>query len=116
MREPIRARISARQLDAVTAEIAQEKAASLRRIADRLESALTALRHHDLHAELAPPREPDPRRERDRLVASAAEALWFYIVQREACGLRDTENLLHELGIPNEIVIRLGVSNLKDEL
>lgn len=89
--------------DGVEAEILQEKAATLSRIGGRLQEALGALRDFDLAPE---PRDPARR---ERLVSAAGEALWYYVVQREVCGLRDTEGLLDELAVPREVRLRMGV-------
>lgn len=94
-----------RRADGVEAEILHEKAGALSRQYDRLTDALAALRAHDA----AHPR-PDAgaEAERERLVARAGEVLWFYVVQREVCGLRDTAGLLRELGVPREVELRMG--------
>lgn len=87
----------------VEAEILQEKAAALHRIGARLEAALAALAAFD--------RGPGPRdaEARGRLVATAAEALWYLVVQREVCGLGGTEDLLDDLSVPREVRLRMGV-------
>ncbi|MBX6362627.1 MAG: hypothetical protein IRZ00_02055 [Gemmatimonadetes bacterium] len=96
-------RLATKRLDTIQAEIAQEKAAALARIGGRLEEALARLAAAD-----AAPAPPDPA-ERDRLLAAAGEALWYYVVQREACGLRgDLERVLRELGVSPEVHRRMG--------
>lgn len=89
-------RLASRNLESVQAEIAQEKAASLGRAASRLQQALARLDGHGA---------ADGR---DRLVAEAGEALWFYVVQREACGLRDVESVLRGYRVPREVYLRMG--------
>jgi hypothetical protein len=64
--------------DALEHEFAQERAATLGRLGRALEFALSALSQID-----------SPRHERERLVEEASVALWHFVVQREACGLRD---------------------------
>jgi hypothetical protein len=108
MRPTIRLQWATRQIDAVDAEVAQEKAASLRRAYDRLERALAQLHRHDDRSRAAPSSSP-PAKSRAELVADAAEALWYYVVQREACGLRDSEAVLRELDVPGEVRLRMGV-------
>lgn len=83
-------------------EIAAEKAASLGRAGRRLERALRALAEHDSGS----PAEPSGREE---LVEEAGEALFFYLVQREACGLRDSASVLAELAVPAEVQWRMGL-------
>jgi hypothetical protein len=89
---------------AVTLEIAQEKAASLGRAGRRLDDALAALQRLDGSGPARP-----PSAEREDALTEAAEALFFFVVQREACGLRDTAELLRELGVPMEVQLRMGV-------
>ena len=87
-------------------EIAQEKASTLGRLGRALEAALAALREFD-----AEPRElsPDARRERRALVDSAGHALWLFVVQREALGLRDARQLMRDYRVPAEVQARMGV-------
>jgi uncharacterized protein DUF6665 len=63
-------------------EIAQEQASALGRLGRSLEAALAALSGHE--AKL-----PERDSERARLVQDASDALWLFMVQREACGFRD---------------------------
>ena len=93
-----------RKHEAIEYEIAREKAAALGRIARRLEDALAALAAFDAEP---PPRDPARR---EPLLRAAGEALWYYVVQREAIGMRDTDDLLRELRIPREVQLRMGVS------
>ena len=65
-------------------EIAEEKASALGR---RLEAALAAL--------AACPRTANADRKiRDRLVQQAGYALWLFVVQREACGLNNSAQVM----------------------
>lgn len=83
-------------------EIAQEQAAALGRLGRALEAALTALRDYDRA-------DPKPPTERAELVRDAGEALWFFLVQREACGLRDPRPIIREYRVPAEVQNRMGV-------
>jgi len=84
-------------------EIAEERAAALGRLGRRLEAALTAL--------AACPRTASSNRKvRDRLVEHAGYALWLLAVQREACGLNDSSQVLQTYGVPREIYARMGPS------
>jgi hypothetical protein len=82
-------------------EIAEERASALGRLGRRLESALAAL--------AACPRtaHADPTI-RDSLVGQAGYALWLFIVQREACGLNDSAQVMRNYGVPNEVYARMG--------
>ena len=82
-------------------ELAQEKASTLGRLGRALEAALAALRAHDAEGG-----EPAARR---RLVAEAGHALWLFVVQREAIGLRDTRQLMRDYRIPGEVMNRMGL-------
>jgi hypothetical protein len=82
-------------------EIAQEKASALGRLGRRLEAALAAL--------AACPRAANfDRKIRDNLLEQAGYALWLFIVQREACGLNDSAQVMQNYGVPNEVYARMG--------
>jgi hypothetical protein len=93
-------------------EIAQEQAAALSRLGRALETALAALSRHD-HTAAArntdAANRPSPAGPpRDGLVQAASEALWCFIVQREACGLRDQRLIIRSYGVPAEVQNRMG--------
>ena len=50
----------------------------------------------------------DRRARRADLVAIAARALWEFVVQREACGLRDAGTVVRMYGVPAEVRDRMG--------
>jgi Family of unknown function (DUF6665) len=103
----LRAENSAAALDY---EIAREKASALGRLGRRLEAALAALAAFDAQNENDVFASPAARRERrDELVAAAGEMLWCFIVQREACGLRDSTRAMRDYGVPAEVRLRMGV-------
>src|SRR5215468_9657521 len=82
-------------------EIAQETASALGRQGRALETALTALAAFD--AASRDPASPDARGARAELVMAAAQALWRFIVQREACGLRDGGAVVRMYSVPAEV-------------
>jgi len=84
-------------------EIAEEKAAALGRLGRRLEAALAALA-------ACPRTATSDRKIRDRLVEEAGYALWLFVVQREACGLNDSAQVMRNYGVPNEVFARMGPS------
>ena len=86
----------ARPIDVFEYELQAEKAASLGRVAAKMEATCARLR------ELA------PGAERDELVAEAAEYVWFYVVQREAMGWRDHREALALYQVPPELIARMG--------
>src|SRR5262245_9183552 len=89
-------------------EIAQEMAAALGRLGRRLEGALEALAQFD-QASLT---DIEARiRDRRILVAEAGDALWHFVVQREACGLRDTRQIMRDYRVPPEVQYRMGIRN-----
>lgn len=91
-------------------EIAHEKASTLGRLGRRLEAALAALAGFDARSEDQAFAMPAARRQRRaELVAAAGEVLWCFIVQREACGLRDTARAMRDYGVPAEVRLRMGV-------
>jgi hypothetical protein len=81
-------------------EIAQEQASALGRAGRALEAALAALAAHT---------ESDDGAARVKLVQEASYALWCYIVQREAIGLRDPRPVLRDYRVPAEVQNRMGV-------
>jgi hypothetical protein len=84
-------------------EIAQERASALGRLGRRLEAALAALAACS-SADIF------ERKTRDSLVEEAGYALWLFIVQREACGLNDSSQVMQTYGVPKEVYARLGPS------
>ena len=94
--------------DLLEHEFAQEKAAALGRLGRALEHAIAALAEFDRER---PPDEPAARRRQQRsvLAAQAGVALWHFVVQREACGLRDLRQVLRDYRVPPEVVARMGV-------
>ena len=87
-------------------ELAQEKAFTLGRLGRALEAALAALREFDAQADEA---SADRWQERRALVAQAGHALWMFVVQREALGLRDSRQLMRDYRVPAEVQNRMGV-------
>ena len=45
---------------------------------------------------------------REELLEAAGEALWFLVVQREACGLTNTEAMLRIYDVPLAVRLRMG--------
>jgi len=97
---------SATPLDLIDTEIIQEQAHALGRLGRGLEAALGRLR--DLDAALSTPSAQDSKR-RAVLVAEAGYALWLFVVQREACGLRDSRAVMRDYAVPAEVQVRMGL-------
>jgi hypothetical protein len=90
-------------------EIAREKAASLGRLGRRLEAALEALSAFDAaHLRVRGP-------EREALVEEAGVLLWCFVVQREACGLRDSARVMQDYRVPAEVRAQMGISRRRPE-
>jgi hypothetical protein len=93
-------------------EIAQEQAAALGRLGRALEAALAALSDHDgLLQSPSSARRPDQApvgAVRERLLRDAGNALWCFVVQREAVGLRDQRAIMREYRVPIEVQNRMG--------
>jgi hypothetical protein len=87
--------------DTLQDELAQEKASALGRLGRRLEAALAALA-------ACPPTADVDHEVRDHLAAQAGYALWLFVVQREACGLNDSVQIMRRYGVPNEVRYRMG--------
>jgi uncharacterized protein DUF6665 len=94
--------------DALADEFRQERAAALGRLGRGLEARLAVLARFDAdqsHAGSSAER----RQLRASLVAEASWALWLFVVQREACGLRDLRYVLRDYRVPHEVAARMGV-------
>jgi hypothetical protein len=91
-------------------EIAQEKASTLGRLGRALEAALAKLAAFDGET---PERTGETRRRRRGLVDEAGHALWLFVVQREALGLRDTRTLMRDYRVPAEVYNRMGAAPAK---
>ena len=91
-------------------EIAQEQAAALGRLGRALEAALAALSEHDgRHADSGDrPGQAPAGAARERLLRDASNALWCFVVQREAVGLRDQRAIMRENRVPIEVQNRMG--------
>ena len=92
--------------DALQHEMMQERASTLGRLTREFEKALAALAAFDA---AEPPPATDARARREDLLDSAADALWWFVVQREACGLRNTEAVLRDYKVPAAVRLRMGV-------
>jgi len=78
---------------------------ALGRLGRALEAALAALSAYE--------REHCERdAARTILVQQASEALWCFLVQREACGLRDSRTVLRDYRVPAEVHNRMGVTSI----
>jgi len=94
-------------VDVLHYELVQEQASALGRMGRALEAALAKLRAFDTaHARAdAPPPVQEARR---ALVREAGRALWMFVVQREACGLRDSRIVMRDYDVPGEVQRRMG--------
>jgi hypothetical protein len=91
-------------------EIAQETASALARHGRALEAALKDLAEFDA---ADPANAAAGGTGRAALVATAAQALWHFIVQREACGLRDAGMVVRMYRVPAEVQHRMGAFPLR---
>jgi hypothetical protein len=92
-------------------EIAQEQTAALGRLGRALEAALMALSRHDEEVGRDPGAEVATERSatiRVRLLRDASTALWCFVVQREACGLRDQRQVMRDYRVSREVQNRMG--------
>jgi hypothetical protein len=95
-------------------EIVQERASALGRLGRGLEAALAELRAFDAaHPHLGAASESEAsaaeRAARRALVSAAGQALWMFVVQREACGLRETRSLMRDYRVPAEVQKQMGI-------
>jgi hypothetical protein len=92
---------SSSRIAALDYEIAQEQVAALGRMGRALEAALAALAEYDRSYGAK-----DAGRE--NLVRNASDALWCFMVQREAFGLRDPRPVIRDYRVPAEVHNRMG--------
>ena len=92
--------------DLLATEILQEQASALGRLGRALEAALQTLRRFDVEHGVS--QNVDKNR-RTALVAEAGYALWLFVVQREACGLRDGRAVMRDYTVPTEVQVRMGL-------
>ena len=94
-------------VDVLNYELAQEQAVALGRMGRALEEALAKLREFDA----AHPRsgaQASAQQARRTLVTEAGHALWMFVVQREACGLRDSRTVMRDYEVPGEVQQCMG--------
>ena len=94
--------------DLLDYEIVQEQASALGRMGRALEAALARLRDFDAAHPPSSAR-PAEREARRALVTEAGHALWMFVVQREACGLRDSRAVMRDYAVPAEVQVRMGL-------
>lgn len=74
-----------------------------------LEQALAQLREFDAaHALSETPAAMQPARR--ELVIAAGQALWMFVVQREATGLRDSRHIMRTYNVPAEVQLCMGLA------
>jgi hypothetical protein len=95
-------------VDVLNYEIVQEQASALGRLGRGLEAALKYLQEFDA-AHSRSEASPEERQTRRTLVSAAGYALWMFVVQREACGLRDSRTVMRDYKVPAEVQERMGV-------
>ena len=94
-------------VDILDYEIAQEKAVALGRMGRALEEVLARLREFDAaHPRLDAP--ASMQQARRALLMEAGHALWMFVVQREACGLRDSRTVMRDYEVPLEVQQCMG--------
>jgi hypothetical protein len=95
--------MSEKFVDVLEHQLAEEKAGALGRCARLLERALERFRSY---AAAEGRSEADANRE--RLFWDLAERVEAFVVQREACGLRDSRHALKFYDVPREAIARVG--------
>src|ERR1700756_4311196 len=101
-------RLDRTPVDVLGYEIVQEQASALGRMGRALEQALARLREFDA-AHLPSDAPASAQQARRALVAEAGHALWMLMVQREACGLRDSPTVMRDYDVPGEVQRRMGL-------
>jgi hypothetical protein len=96
-------------VDILHYEIVQEQASALGRLGRALEQALAELRAFDA-AHALPEIPASMQSARRKLVMEAGQALWMFVVQREATGLRDSRHILRTYNVPGEVQLCMGLA------
>ena len=94
--------------DLLDRELAQEKASALGRLGRALEASLEAIATLDARHARENTQSAELQQLRSALVDQASVALWHFVVQREACGLRDSHRVLRDYRVPPEVAARVG--------
>ncbi len=79
-------------------EVANEKAIALGLAGTKVSTAIAALKGAI---------DPD---EQEAALGAAAVAVQHFLIQREACGLRDPRGVVEDYDIPRQVMARLGAS------
>lgn len=96
-------------VDILHYEIVQEQASALGRMGRTLEQSLARL--HEFDATYADAEMPDSMQPaRRKLVLEAGQALWMFVVQREASGLRDSRHIMRTYNVPGEVQRCMGLA------
>ena len=96
-------------VDILHYEIVQEQASALGRMGSALEQSLARLREFDAaHARSEVPASMQAARR--KLVMEAGQALWMFVVQREASGLRDSRHIMRTYNVPGEVQRCMGLA------
>jgi hypothetical protein len=90
--------MSEKFVDVLKHEVAEEQAGALGRCGRQLEHALERYRIHGSSEEA----------KRERLLWDLVERVEAFVVQREACGLRDSRHVLKFFDVPREAIARVG--------
>ena len=96
-------------VDILHYEIVQEQASALGRMGRALEQALARLREFDATHE-SPESRATTHPARRKLVMEAGQALWMFVVQREATGLRDSRHIMRTYNVPAEVQRCMGLA------
>jgi Family of unknown function (DUF6665) len=99
-------------VDILHYEIVQEQASALGRMGRALEQTLARLREFDAAQELSET-PASAQAARSKLVAEAGHALWMFVVQREATGLRDSRHIMRTYNVPGEVQCCMGLAPSK---
>ena len=90
-------------------DILQEKAATLGRLGRDLQAAIRSLEEFDRAHSDRTALSAEARLRRTELVGAAGEILWYFVVQREACGLYRSDDIFRDYCVPAEVRIRMGM-------
>ena len=92
----------------LASELIAECAAAYFRTAKKMEASLCALREFDRQRAVTPANPDKHHRQREEILAEAAELAWFFLIQREALKLPYYDEIFADFDIPDEVKQHMG--------
>jgi hypothetical protein len=95
-------------INLVAAELQEERAGAYFRITKKMEEAVSAYKIYAAEVDRMSAPSAEMIQRRQELRETAAELVWFFVIQREILRLPMYEGLFQEYGIPEEVKKWMG--------